>query len=227
MDLSIISEQVLHDKMQKAFSNGRKAPREFRREQLIEATIATVARRGLSQITLNHVAKEAGVSHGLVNFHFQSKDRLLADTLAFMSDLHRRNWERALDEAGPAPGARLNALILAEFNEANQSPDYLSAWCAFWGEAQNRPLYIAQCAENDRAQVAAFETACADVIAEGGYGCDHRLAARVLRLAIEGVWLDLTLSPPPYELEEARRTAFFCAGTLFPRHFCPDGLISR
>ena len=213
--------------MEKAVTNGRKAPREFRREQLIEATIATVARRGLSQTTLNQVAKAAGVSHGLVNFHFQSKERLLAETLAFMSDLHRRNWEKALENAGPEPGARLNALILAEFSEVNQSPDHLSAWCAFWGEAPNWPLYFAQCAENDQAQVEAFEAACGAVIAEGGYGTDHRLAARVLRLSIEGVWLELTLSPPPYPLEEARRTAFFCAATLFPRHFDADGLISR
>lgn len=206
---------------------GRKATREFRREQLIEATIATIARRGMTQVTLNEVAKTAGVSHGLVNFHFRSKDLLLAETLAAMSDQHRAIWATALEEAGASPGERLNALIRAEFSEPNQSPERLSAWCAFWGESQHRPLYLEQCGENDRAQIAAFEEACRAVIDEGGYEIDHIRAARVLRLTIEGVWLELTVSALPYEFDEALRTVFFCAARLFPRHFDADGLISR
>ena len=206
---------------------GRKATREVRREQLIEATIASVARRGLSQLTLSDVAKGAGVSHGLVNFHFQSKERLLAETLSYMSRQHREMWTASVERAGPAPAERLNALILAEFNESHLSQDKLNAWCAFWGESQNRPLYLEQCGENDCAYNAAFESICEELIAEAGYDLDNRLAARVLRLTIEGVWLELMFSAMPYPAEEARRTAFFCAATLFPRHFTVDGLISR
>lgn len=206
---------------------GRKASREFRREQLIEATIATVARRGLSQTTLSDVARTAGVSHGLVNFHFQTKERLLAETLSHLSNEHRETWQAALNEAPPSPAGRLNALILAEFSEHHHCPNKLSAWCAFWGEAQNRPLYLEQCSENDRAYIEAFEVACRSLIAEGSYDIDYRMAARVLRLTIEGVWLEQTLSARPYSFEEARKTAFFCAATLFPRHFAAEGLISR
>jgi AcrR family transcriptional regulator len=206
---------------------GRKAPKEYRRDQLIEATINAVARRGLSQTTLSDVAKAAGVSHGLVNFHFQTKEKLLAETIAHLSNDHREAWESAMNAASASPADRLNALIEAEFDERYLSPDKLSAWCAFWGEAQSRPLYLEQCGENDRAYIQAFEMACNDLIADGGYQLDCRLAARTLRLTIEGVWLELTLSARPYSFEEARQTAFFCAATLFPRHFSPEGLISR
>lgn len=204
---------------------GRKASREFRREQLIEATIATVARNGLSMTTLSDVAKAAGVSHGLVNFHFQTKDRLMAETLSFMSSQHREMWSSAVDAAGPDPAARLNALILSEFSEAHLSPDRLSAWCAFWGESQNRPSYLEECGENDRAYIAAFENCCRDLIEHGGYTLDAHHAGRVLRLTIEGVWLELMFSALPYPLEDARQTAFFCASTFFPRHFNAEGLI--
>ncbi len=206
---------------------GRKASREYRREQLIEATIATVARRGLSQTTLSDVARTAGVSHGLVNFHFQTKERLLAETLSYLSNEHRETWQAALNEAPPGPANHLNALILAEFSERHLSPDKLSAWCAFWGEAQSRPLYLEQCGENDRAYIEAFEETCKSLIAKGSYQMDFRMAARVLRLTIEGVWLELTLSARPYSFEEARKTALFCAAMLFPQHFDAQGLISR
>lgn len=204
---------------------GRKASREFRREQLIEATIATVARNGLSMTTLSDVAKAAGVSHGLVNFHFQTKDKLMAETLSFMSNQHRELWTLALAAAGTRPAERLNALILSEFSETHLSPERLSAWCAFWGEAQNRTSYLQQCGENDRAYNRTFEDCCRDLIEEGGYTLDARYAGRVLRLTIEGVWLELMFSAEPYPLEEARKTGFFCASTLFPRHFNADGLI--
>lgn len=213
--------------MDRPAPTGRKASREYRREQLIEATISAVANRGLSQTTLSDVAKVAGVSHGLVNFHFQTKERLLAETISFLSKEHRETWQSALNAAPASPAHRLNALILAEFDDRHLSPDKLSAWSAFWGESQSRPLYLEQCGENDRTYIAAFEAACRDLIAEGGYDIDFRLAARVLRLTIEGVWLELTLSAKPYSFEEALKTAFFCAAALFPRHFDAEGLISR
>lgn len=206
---------------------GRKASRALRREQLIEATIATIARKGLSQMTLTDVALAAGVSHGLVNFHFQSKERLLAETLRFMSEEHRRIWASALAAAGADPAQQLNALILCEFEDGGQTPERLTAWCAFWGEAKNRPLYLEQCGDNDRAHIEAFESACRSLVAEAGYALDPARAARILRLAIEGMWLELMFSAKPYDSEEALATAFACAAALFPRHFAAGGLIRR
>lgn len=205
---------------------GRKASRAFRREQLIEATIATIARKGLSQTTLTDVAMAAGVSHGLVNFHFQSKERLLAETLRFMSEEHRKTWSEAVAAAGHRPDARLNALIQCEFTDGGQTPDRLTAWCAFWGEAQNRPLYLEQCGDNDRAHIEAFDAACRSLIADGHYDLQPERAARILRLTIEGMWLELMFSAKPYTSGEALLTAFTCASSLFPRHFTPAGLIA-
>lgn len=213
--------------MNKASATPRTSPRERRREQLIEATIVAIARHGLSRVTISHVAEIAGVSHGLLIFHFQSKENLLAETLRFMSEEHRKAWEEALQTAPASAAARLDALIRAEFAETNQSQERITAWCAFWGEAPNRPLYLEQCGVNDRAQIEAFETICGALAEEGGYTLDSRRAARVLRLTIEGVWLELMFSAKPYSHEEAVNTAYFCAATLFPRHFGGTGLISR
>lgn len=213
--------------MQESLLFGRKASRAFRREQLIEAVITTVANSGLSQTTLSAVARAAGVSHGLINFHFQSKEALLAETLAFMSKDHRGIWTEALAAAGPTAAARLDALIEAEFHPANLSKDRLTAWCVFWGEALKGTLYEEQCGENDRAHVQAFEQACASLAEEGGYDVDTRLAARAIRLTIHGVKLDLTFSVVPIDAADARKTAYFCAATLFPRHFNAEGMIRR
>lgn len=213
--------------MAKTATSSRNAARERRRGQLIEAAIAAIAQRGLSRVTISDVAEIAGVSHGLLIFHFQSKDGLLAETLRVMSEEHRKVWEDALRLAPASAAGRLDAMIRAEFSADNQSPERLTAWCAFWGEAPNRPLYLEQSGSNDRAHIEAFEENCKALVAEGGYTLDFRQAARVLRLTIEGVSLELMFSAKPYSQEEAVRTVYFCAATLFPRHFSETGLISR
>ena len=68
----------------------RKEPRAVRRSQLIEATIETLALRGYARTTLTEVARVAGLSHGLVNFHFDNKEKLLAETLAYLAEEYTR-----------------------------------------------------------------------------------------------------------------------------------------
>ena len=91
-------------------ANPRKLSRETRRQQLIEATIRVIAERGYSRTTLTSVAQLAGLSHGLVNFHFETKDRLLAETLMFLAEEYRDNWVAALEAAGPHPAERPAAM---------------------------------------------------------------------------------------------------------------------
>jgi TetR/AcrR family transcriptional repressor of bet genes len=64
-----------------AGQSSRKASKEMRRQQLIEATIDTLATKGYAATTLADVAKAAGLSGGIVNFHFETKDKLLVETL--------------------------------------------------------------------------------------------------------------------------------------------------
>ena len=57
------------------------ARKEVRRKQLIDATMRAIGRYGYASLTLTHVAGEAGLSPGIVNFYFKSKDQLLIATL--------------------------------------------------------------------------------------------------------------------------------------------------
>lgn len=204
----------------------RKQSRDARRVQLIEATIGVMAQNGYARTTLTDVARAAGLSHGLVNFHFDSKAGLLAETLAYLAEEYRANWTAALEKVGRSPAARLDALIRADFEPAICTPERLSAWCSFWGEAQSRPIYQASCGSNDAAYNAGMEQICAALIAEGAYQSDPVIAARVLRVTIEGVWLDMMTMNAPYGRDEGLHTVLSCAAAFFPRHFNAAGLIA-
>jgi AcrR family transcriptional regulator len=194
--------------------------------QLIEATIETLAVRGYARTTLTDVANHAGISHGLVNFHFQTKERLLSETLVYLSDEYRANWIAALDKSDAAPAAQLDALLRADFNPAICTPARLSAWCAFWGEAQCRPLYQDHCGANDAEYFGVLEGICRQLVENGQYSCNPTRAARVLRVTLEGVWLDMMTVTEPYSRDEALRTVYACAAAFFPKHFNDFGPIA-
>jgi TetR/AcrR family transcriptional repressor of bet genes len=203
----------------------RKVSREQRRQQLIDATMRVLARKGYAQTTLSDVAAEARVSHGLVNFHFNTKEKLLAETLLFMAEEYRANWTIALERAGQTAAEQLDALLRADYEPSICTQVHLACWCSFWGEVQSRPVYQQQCASNDRHYIERLQDICATLIVEGGYRLDAVRAARVIRLVGEGLWLDMLSMTDPYSPAEAIATLYACAANLFPRHFCQAGLL--
>lgn len=200
----------------------RKLSRDARRVQLMDATIEVLAARGYARTTLTEVANQAGLSHGLVNFHFQTKEKLLTETLLYLAEEYRQNWLAALDAAGPSPAERLDALFRADFNEGICTPAKLSAWCSFWGEAQSRPIYQERCGSNDQIYNDQMEGICAELLEN-----PHRAprVARVLRVTTEGVWLDMMTMNTPYDRAEALATVHCCASSFFPKYFNAGGLI--
>ena len=159
----------------------RKASKEVRRQQLIEATIDTLARKGYSELTMADVAKAAGLSVGIVNFHFETKEKLLVETLKALAEEYRGNWQNALKAAGPRDAHKLAALLAADFNEAVCTPRKLAAWCAFWAEAQSRPTYLEHCGTNDEEYSAIVRDLCRSLIRRGRLSArsgSHRARAR-------------------------------------------------
>lgn len=203
----------------------RKRTRAARRVQLIEATIEVLAERGYARSTLSDVARKAGLSHGLVNFHFQSKELLLEETLGYLSEEYRESWTQALAAAAPHPAAQLDALLRADFSPQLFTPARLAAWVAFWGEAQSRPLYQEKCGAKDDDRARIQEEICAALIGQGGYGGPPARISRALRLVTEGVWMDLVTMARPYSREEGLATVHCAAAAFFPAHFGPEGLL--
>ena len=206
----------------------RKAPKEVRRHQLIEATIDTLARKGYSALTLADVAKTARLSVGIVNFHFDTKEKLLVETLKYLAEQYRDNWNRALKAGGTTSAAKLASLMAGDFNEKVCTPRTLAAWCAFWAEAQSRPTYQEHCSSNDAAYTRPPSSSlCTDIIREGRYPYDAGRIARALDALLEGLWLDLMTMARPYSRQEAISTVRASLAALFPRHFTANGASER
>jgi AcrR family transcriptional regulator len=205
-----------------AEKRGRKASKETRRLQLIEATIDSLARRGYSETTMADVADGAGLSRGIVNFHFESKENLLVATLQYMADEYSAHWRAALLKAGDQPAGKLAALVAADFDRTICNRRKLAAWCAFWGEAKSRPTYQALCGARDEAYQHVFIELCRELKVEGGYDFDPHATALSLSAMLEGLWLRLMMGTEEVTRESAHHAAQEFLASVFPRHFARE-----
>ena len=201
---------------------GRKASKETRQQQLIEATIDSLAKRGYAETTLANVADGAGLSRGIVNFHFESKERLLIATLQFMADEYAGHWMGAYEKAGPSPAARLWALVAADFDRKLTTRRKLAAWCAFWGEAKSRPTYQALCGARDARYQQLFEDLVTALKEEGGYSFEPQATTLALCATLEGLWWRLMMNDG-LTREAAHAAAVEFLVGLFPRHMTREG----
>jgi TetR/AcrR family transcriptional repressor of bet genes len=202
---------------------GRKASKEVRQQQLIEATIDSLAARGYAGTTMADVADGAGLSRGIVNFHFDSKETLLVETLRHLADEYGQHWRQAVAKAAPNAPARLWALVAADFDKQVCNRRKLAAWCAFWGEAKSRPTYQELCGARDDEYQDVILGLCRTIVADGGYALDPATAALGINAILEGLWLRLMLDWQRTTRERAHAAAIQHLVALFPKHFTTAG----
>ncbi|MEM7177891.1 MAG: TetR family transcriptional regulator C-terminal domain-containing protein [Pseudomonadota bacterium] len=200
-----------------------RASKQARREQLIEATLNAIERKGLTAFTLADVADGAGLSRGIVNFHFESKDKLLVAVLMQLSDEYDRNWRAELAAAPADNATRLRTLMLADLSPRICTPGKLAAWFGFYGEAASRPDLRDLCWGRDDAYLDALDEICTGLKAEVGYDFAPAKTAMSLYAMQEGLWLRLMLGNGELRLDEAVEVSLASLGLLFPRHFSPEG----
>jgi len=209
----------LNQLAEKTKSKRRTASKAERKSQLIRATIRSIAKNGLSVTTMATVCKEAGLSQGIINLHFQSKERLLEETLRYVVDEYRSAWYKALEDSGDSAVEKLSALVCVDYAKNVCQRNKLAVWFAFWGESRSRPTYRKICAERDREYRYELATLCQQIIVAGGYRSHAESVAYGLSAMSEGLWLDLLLSPAEMNPQRACEISMSYLNNVFPEHF--------
>ena len=195
-------------------------PKAERRQQLIDSTIRCIAQRGLSSITMQMVTREAGLSVGIANLHFQSKDNLLKETLRFVAEEYHGGQIEIMEGSDiPDLGDRLDALLDFQFGRGVTQRQKMSVWFAYYGEAGARPVYQKIVATSDRLAAQKLEALFAEIIKEGGYaGSDARELAIGYSALIDGLHLGLLVTPRELTKRCARAVARDFLRRAFPLH---------
>jgi len=198
----------------------RTASKEVRRQQLIDATIESIAKHGLTGTTMTTVTREAGLSMGLANFHFSTKQNLLEETLRYLADEHHQFWKKSYERARLAPEAKLNAIVAAHFHPTICKRKKITVWYGFFGEAKSRAAYRKLVADIDAERRDLSASLCRDIINDGGYkNIDPENIAMTLEGLYDGFWLNILIYPREFTRFDAmRRIQEYLAG-VFPKHF--------
>ncbi len=162
---------------------------DFRRIQLIEVTIDSLAEVGYVSSTLAQIASRADVSPGLVAHYFDDKDGLLE---AAFRALSRRLFEQmdARMSHSRTPRGRIQAII-----DTNLGPEEFTrrtggAWLAFWGQVPH--VHGLKRVQNayQRRMVSNLRYALVRLLPVA----EARSLASTIAAMIDGVWLRAALS---------------------------------
>jgi TetR/AcrR family transcriptional regulator, transcriptional repressor of bet genes len=111
---------------------GRKASEEERKKQILEAAYKVASRKGLAGFTVREVAAEAGLSLGLVHFHFKTRDALMRSLLDWILDtttvLHLTPQVASIT----SPLDRLLALLHQEMDRLTRDRRRIHLFFDFW-----------------------------------------------------------------------------------------------
>jgi len=174
---------------------------ERRSAMLVQAGIACLARGGLAAFTIDNIAREAGVSRGLIAHHFGGKDGLLAA-------VHAEAYRGFLDILAP-DGAEpsLRDVLDRAFSAELFNRDTLKIWLALWGEISVNPALRDEHRRRYDAYLDHVERAIARHAAAAGRRVDARALARPVVAVIDGLWLEVQIDPERLSAGSARAAA--------------------
>jgi len=200
----------------------RTAPKEQRRQELIAATMETIADRGLAGTTLAEVTGRASLSLGLANHHFSSKENLLTATLRHLAEELRAAWVARQADPRLSVAEKLRAIVEGMFDPAICTRTKIAVWFAFFGDAHYRGVYRAMVAEFDTERSDVIEALCASLARqEGCSDIDAHAMVQSIEALADGLWLSLMLYPTWVTPAQAIDRIIDFLAMKFPAHFGP------
>ncbi len=157
------------------------------RERILSACERVIARSGLRGFRMQEVAREAGVSIGLLAYHFGDRDGLLEAALDHVNESAAIRAETPGEQ--PAP-ARLIALLTSEFGDDAGIRDGSVAW----NELRASAVFDAGQARAVARSTADWQQRVVELVREslGPQGADPEPIALLLTALVEGLsgrWL--------------------------------------
>lgn len=160
-----------------------------RRQQLIDATIESVAQKGLQATTINSISKNAGMSSGIISHYFGGKQGLIEATVRYLLSNLKDDLISKVDEK-TTPTQRLMFIVESNFALVQQRKDTTRTWLSFWAQSMHdKELHRLQNVNSKRLQsnlTVSFKQLMP--LAQAN------LAAELTAAMIDGLWLRAVLS---------------------------------
>jgi len=160
----------------------------IRRQDLIKAAYEAFRVHGFRGLTMAKIGQQAGMSHGIINYYFKSKDDLLIAMMRYGNGLIMTDVVRRL-QAARTPIDRLDAIIEGNFPAELYDRPAANAWVYFYSAVPEHP-------EFRRLQSMFYRRLDSNL-----HDCLHHLTSRAeaeiivkgISIMIDGLWMRCAL----------------------------------
>ena len=167
----------------------------LRKQQLINATLESVAQYGLQNTTIITISKIAGLSSGIISHYFGGKQELVEATVKHLLEQLKSALLERVSQPNLSATERLEMIIEANFTQLQRSIPAIKTWLSFWAQSMHQPgLARLQHINSKRLYsnlLFSFRQLLTDDLAV--------IASKQTAAMIDGFWLRSALSPRPAE----------------------------
>ncbi len=185
-----------------------------RERSLISSAYRVITRQGGHRTSLQDIAEDAGVSKGLLLYHFKSKDVVLSTTMRWALLRTADRIRSRLAEAGSDPHQAVQALIDAVFVGAQQNRDFYLLYLDLVEHSARSASFSDLSKMTEEIINGLYEEILRDGVSEGAFVIDDIAdTATKMRAYIDGIFL-IWLQEKDWKSSYARY-----------RSMCLDGLL--
>lgn len=180
---------------------------EMRRAQLIRAAYKVVSKKGYYNFTIKDIAKESGLSSGLVHYYFKDKQDLLLNLLKDINSNMKSylNKELVLTQS---PQEKLLTYMDQAFSLAEKEKEYFYVLIDFWTQTKHNP----RMRQANNRLMQSYRDECAAIVKEGiATGAfrkeiDVAFAATTIVSVIQGTIVQYVLDNEAFNYEQYTKT---------------------
>jgi len=176
----------------------------LRKQQLINATLESVAQYGLQNTTIITISRIAGLSSGIISHYFGGKQGLIEATVKHLLEQLKIALLERVTQGQLEPTERLKMIIEANFTPLQRSIPATKTWLSFWAQSMHDPGLARLQYINSKRLYSNLLFSFSQLLNEDS----AIIAAKQTAAMIDGFWLRSALSPRPEE--EFRQAEQLC-----------------
>ena len=159
--------------------------------KILDATFRRLAREGYAALSVREIAKDAGVNHALISYHFHGKDQLV---IAVLDEANRRLLQRQ-QQMYRAPGTFAEKWRSARrFYQADLASGFVRVqaelWAASFSNPELRAKFLPRLLAWKEVVLGGVREALAQLAAQGGE-LPRPFSAEVIATWISEFWLGM------------------------------------
>ncbi len=167
----------------------------LRKQQLINATLESVAQYGLQNTTIITISRIAGLSSGIISHYFDGKQGLIEATVKHLLEQLKIALLERVTSQTLEPEDRLKMIIAANFTPLQRSISATKTWLSFWAQSMHDPSLARLQHINSKRLYSNLLFSFKQLLNKDS----AIIAAKQTAAMIDGFWLRSALSPRPEE----------------------------